>query len=184
MPLLRFYETCDIPITGIVTAAPVEGGDVIIVEPGCVLIGYCDTRTQYQGARQLAELFAAQGWDSRIETFAPRWVHMDVLIMALAEKLALVCTEAVSNGLLAWLRGRSVEVIDVTEAEAFSLALNVMPLGQDRILSSAGAGQVNRRLRSLGFDVLDPDLSMFARHGGGPHCLAQALRRERTRQKV
>jgi N-dimethylarginine dimethylaminohydrolase len=177
--VLRFYEGAGIPIVDIITAGAVEGGDVMIIEPGCVLIGYCEARTQLPGAMQLAEIFRAQGWEARIEPFPARYVHIDLLVVALAEKLAAVCTEVVSGGLLRWLKDRSFQVIDIPEPDAFALGANAMPLGDGRVLSSAGATHLNAGLRAHGIEVLAPDLSMFTLGGGGPHCLAQALRRER-----
>jgi arginine deiminase len=35
-------------------------------------------------------------------------------------------------------------------------------------------------MRSRGLEVIEVDLSMFTLGGGGPHCLSQALRRERV----
>jgi N-dimethylarginine dimethylaminohydrolase len=178
-PVLRFHEQAGIPLVDLITAGPVEGGDVMLVEPGCVLIGYCEERTQLPGATQLAEVFRSQGWEARIEPFPARYVHIDLLAVALAEKLAAVCTEVVSGGLLSWLSGRGFQIIDIPEPEAFALGANAMALGSGRVLSAARASRLNAALRAHGIDVFDPDLSMFTLGGGGPHCLAQALRRER-----
>lgn len=38
--------------------------------------------------------------------------------------------------------------------------------------------RLNEQMRSLGLEVLDPDLSMFTAGGGSAHCLAQALHRD------
>jgi N-dimethylarginine dimethylaminohydrolase len=177
--VLRFHEAAGIPIVDMVTAGAVEGGDVMIIEPGCVLIGYCEARTELPGASQLAEIFRAQGWEARVEPFPARYVHIDLLVVSLAEKLAAVCTEVVSGGLLRWLKGRGFQIIDIAEPDAFALGVNAMPLGDGRVLSSAGATHLNAALRAHGIEVFDPDLSMFTLGGGGPHCLAQALRRKR-----
>ncbi len=37
---------------------------------------------------------------------------------------------------------------------------------------------LNARLRARGFEVFDPDMSMFQLGGGGVHCLSQSLRRD------
>ena len=34
------------------------------------------------------------------------------------------------------------------------------------------------KMRAAGFEVYDPDMTMFTRAGGGVHCLAQPLRRD------
>jgi len=56
--------------------------------------------------------------------------------------------------------------------------VNAMSLGDDRVLSGAGAKALNEQLRARGLEVFDPDLSMFTLGGGGAHCLGQALHRE------
>ena len=66
-PAIRFYQETGIPIRGMVTAGSLEGGDVMIVEPGSVLIGSGETRTQETAARQLAGWFEEDGWEARVQ---------------------------------------------------------------------------------------------------------------------
>jgi N-dimethylarginine dimethylaminohydrolase len=178
--VIRFLQEREIPIRAMVTAAAVEGGDVMIVEPGCVLIGYCEARTQEAGARQLASFYEAEGWEARVQPFSARYVHIDVLVAVLSEKLAAVCEEAVPAGLIRWLREKGIEIIPIPEEQAFALGVNAMSLGDGQVLSGAGASTLNAGLRAHGLTVLEPELSMFTLGGGGAHCLAQALRRERV----
>jgi N-dimethylarginine dimethylaminohydrolase len=176
---IRFYAGRGIAIRGMITAASLEGGDVIIVEPGSVLIGFGESRTLEPAARQLGGWFEEDGWEVRLQPIPDRFVHIDVLVSVLAEKLAAVCTEALPSGAVEWLRGKGFELIEVSAEEAFTLGVNAISLGGDRVLSAAGAGELNEALRARGLTVHDPDLSMFTLGGGGAHCLAQALRRER-----
>jgi arginine deiminase len=177
--VIDFYRSADIPLASMITAAAVEGGDVMIIEPGCVLIGYSGERTEEPAAHQLAGVFEAQGWEARVQPFPGRYLHMDVLVATLSEKLVAACTEVAPAGLLKWLAAKAVDIIEIPEEEAFSLGVNAMPLSKDCVLSAAGATTANAGMRARGIEVLDPDLSMFTLGGGGPHCLAQALRRER-----
>ena len=177
--VIEFHRGAGIPIAGMITAAAVEGGDVMIVEPGCVLIGCTDVRTQEPGARQLARMFEDQGWEARVQSFPSRFVHIDVIVSVLGDKLAAVAAEVAPAGLLAWLRAKGIDLIEIPEQEAFTLGLNAMALGRDCVLSSDRAPTLNAGLRARGITVFDPELSAFTLGGGGPHCLAQALRRER-----
>ena len=179
-PVIRFYEESQIPIRGMITAGAIEGGDVTIVEPGVMLIGNGEERTQVQAARQLASWMQADGWEVRIEPIPGQFVHIDVLVSILAPKLAAVCVEAAPGGLVAWLRGKGFELLEVSTEDAFALGVNAISLGADRVLSAAASPRLNEQLRAHGLEVLDPDLSMFTAGGGGAHCLAQALRRDRT----
>jgi N-dimethylarginine dimethylaminohydrolase len=176
--VIRFYRSAGIPIAGMVTAGTLEGGDVLVVEPGVLVIGAGDERTQESAARQLAGWHEAEGWEVRIEPIPAQWVHIDVLVSVLAPKLAAVCVEAASGGLVAWLRAKGFEIVEVALADALTLGVNAISLGDERVLSTAASANLNADLRSRGLEVLDPDLEMFTLGGGGAHCLAQALRRD------
>ncbi len=178
-PVIRFYQDAGIPIWRMITAGAIEGGDVLIVEPGALLIGNGEERTEIGAARQLAGWLEAEGWEVRIEPIPSQFVHIDVLVSILAPKLAAVCVDAAPGGLVAWLRGRGFEILEIAVEQAFSLGVNAVSLGDDRVLSAAAAEDLNGQLRARGIDVLAPDLSMFTLGGGGAHCLGQALRRER-----
>jgi N-dimethylarginine dimethylaminohydrolase len=178
-PAIRFHQANDIPIRGMITAGSLEGGDVMIVEPGAVLIGCGESRTQEVAARQLAGWFDEDGWEARVQPFPERYVHIDVLFAVLAEKLAAACTEVLPASAVAWLRERGFDLIDVSAEQAFTLGVNAVSLGGERVISAAGAAELNDALRSRGLEVIELDLSMFTLGGGGPHCLGQALRRER-----
>ena len=178
-PVIRFYQGAGIPIWKMISAGAIEGGDVLIVEPGALLIGNGEERTEIAAARQLAGWMEAEGWEVRIEPIPSQFVHIDVLVSILAPKLAAVCVEAAPGGLIAWLRGRGFDILDIPVDQAFSLGVNAIALGDDRALSAAAAESLNEQLRARGIEVLAPDLSMFTLGGGGAHCLGQALRRER-----
>jgi len=176
-PVLRFYTDNQIPLRGMISAGSIEGGDVTIVEPGVLLIGNGEERTEVEAARQLAGWMEADGWEVRIEPIPGHFVHIDVLVSILAPKLAAVCVDSASGGLVKWLRAMDFEILEVSTEDAFRLGVNAISLGDERVISTAGSAKLNEQMRSLGLDVLDPDLSMFTLGGGGAHCLAQALRR-------
>ena len=163
-----------------ITAGALEGGDVMIVEPGAVLIGCGGTRTQDLAADQLAEWFREDGWEARVQPFPDRYVHIDVIVAVLAEKLAAVCPDVLPAAAVEWLRGKGFELLEVSEDQAFTLGANAISLGGERVISAAAAEELNAMMRSRGLEVIEVDLSMFTLGGGGPHCLSQALRRERV----
>jgi N-dimethylarginine dimethylaminohydrolase len=178
-PAIRFHQDAGIPIRAMITAGSLEGGDVMILEPGTVLIGSGETRTQEAAAEQLAAWFHEDGWEARVQPFPERYVHIDVLVAVLGEKLAAVCVEALPSAAVEWLRGRGFDLIEVSAEQAFTLGVNAISLGGDRVISATAAGELNDALRARGIDVIEVDLDMFTLGGGGAHCLAQALRRER-----
>lgn len=179
--VIGFYRQAGIRIESMITAAALEGGDVMILEPGRVLIGHCEERTQKPGALQLAGVFERQGWEALLETFPEDYVHIDVLVSVLAPKLAAVCVEVVSSELVQWLRSAGFELIEVSAEDAFGLGANAISLGDERVISAASATPLNEALRARGIEVIELELDSFTLGGGGAHCLAQALRRERVK---
>jgi arginine deiminase len=178
-PALRFHQEAGIPIRAMVTAGSLEGGDVMIIEPGTVLIGAGETRTQETAANQLAGWFREDGWEARIQPFPERYVHMDVLVAVLAEKLAAVSVEVLPAAAVDWLRGKGFDLIEVSEEQAFTLGVNGVSVGDERVISAPRATELNAALRARGIEVIEVELDMFTLGGGGAHCLGQALRRER-----
>jgi N-dimethylarginine dimethylaminohydrolase len=179
-PVIRFYRAAGIPVHEMITAGALEGGDVIVVEPGRMLIGNGEERTEIAAAEQLAGWMRRLGWEVRIEAIPSQFVHVDVLVSILAPKLAAVCTDVAGTGLVRWLEGAGFEILEVPVAEAFALGVNAISLGDDRALSAEFSKGLNEQLRARGIEVYDPDISMFTLGGGGAHCLGQALRRERV----
>ncbi|HEY3192403.1 MAG TPA: arginine deiminase family protein, partial [Solirubrobacterales bacterium] len=77
-----------------------------------------------------------------------------------------------------WLRAKGFELIEVSAEAAFTLGANAISLGAERVISAAGARDLNAAIAARGLEVIEIDLSMFTLGGGGAHCLSQALRRE------
>lgn len=177
-PAIQFYREQEIPIFGMVSAGTLEGGDVQLLKPGLALIGYSETRSNEGGAEQAAGWLRAEGWDVRTELIPEYFVHIDLLVCAVAPNVVAVSVDVASDGLQQWLRDRGYEIVPVSYRETVALGCNVVALGDETVLASSGSPELNARLRALGLTVLEPDLSMFTRVGGGTHCLCQPLRRD------
>ncbi|MCO4823959.1 arginine deiminase family protein [Amylibacter sp.] len=175
---IKFYQENDIPIWKFATAGHFEGGDFNIIEPGRVLIGYCGERSEQAGSEQVAEFVRAEGWEAIVAPISREFVHMDGLIVPLAEKLVVACVDAMEPWLVDIVKGWGIEIVDVDYSEAKNLGVNLVALGDNKVLSMIGATELNAKMRALGFEVYDPDMSMFTLGGGGVHCLSQALCRE------
>ncbi len=176
--VLRFYLSNEIPIYDLVSAGNFEGGDFNLIEPGAVLIGYTDHRSEERTARQVGGWMENEGWEVKYAPIDEFYVHIDIMVCMVAEKLAAVCLDTTPDDVLNWLRARNIEMIPVSFRDTMDLACNVVALGNDRVISTAAATSLNEKLRAIGFEVYDPDLSMFTNAGGGVHCMAQPLRRD------
>lgn len=175
---IKFYQETGIPIWNYASAGHFEGGDFNILEPGFVLIGYCGERSEREGSEQVAQMVRDEGWEAVTAPISREFVHMDGLVVPLASKLLVACTDAMETWLLDLLKARGFEFVDVPYGEAKDLGVNLVALGNDKVLSMKGSAKLNDRIRALGFEVFDPDMSMFTLGGGGVHCLSQALCRE------
>jgi N-dimethylarginine dimethylaminohydrolase len=88
--VLRFYLDNDIPIYDMVSAGNFEGGDFNMIEPGAVLVGYTGLRCEEVAARQVGGWFMDEGWDVKYAPIDGFYVHIDLMVCMLAEKLAAV----------------------------------------------------------------------------------------------
>lgn len=175
---IRTYEKLGIPIYDCVTAGLFEGGDFNVIEPGSVLIGCGGERTQDEAVQQLKGWFEAEGWEVKPTYFDPFYVHIDLMVVMLAEKLAAVCLECTAPDVVEWLKGKGIEIIPVPFQDTVTLGCNVMSLGGDRIIAPAHSRSLIGQLKARGFEVAEIDMSEISKTGGGIHCMAQALRRE------
>ncbi|MDH3694501.1 MAG: arginine deiminase family protein [Gammaproteobacteria bacterium] len=175
---LRFYLSNAIPIYDMVSAGNFEGGDFDIIEPGCVLIGYTGFRCEEQSAKQIGAWFEKEDWEIMYAPMDSFYVHIDLMVCMLAEKLAAVCLDTTEPKIVSWLKSKNIDIIPVSFRDTMNLGCNVMSLGNDRVLSTAESKDLNAQLRARGFEVYDPDMTQFTRAGGGVHCMAQPLRRD------
>ncbi len=175
---IRTYERLGIPIYDMVTAGTFEGGDFNVIEEGCVLIGCGGGRTQEEGARQVEGWFKKEGWETRLAFFDEYYVHIDLMVVPIAEKLTAVCLACTEPAVVAWLKAKGHEIIDVPFEDTINLGCNFMSLGRDRAIVPKSSRSLIAQLRAHGFEVAEVDMSEISKTGGGIHCMAQALRRE------
>ena len=177
---IETYQRLGIPIYDYVTAGTFEGGDFNVIEPGCVLIGWegDEGRSQEQAARQIKGWFEAEGWEVLLADIDPYYVHIDLMVVMLAPKLAAVCLECTDPTIVDWLRAKNIEIVPVPFRETMALGCNVVALGDDRVLLPAESTTLKAALKARGFTIYDPELSMITQGGGGVHCMCQALRRD------
>ena len=176
--VLRFYLEHEIPIYELVSAGNFEGGDFNMIEPGCVLIGYTGLRGEEVSARQVGGWMEAEGIEVRYAPIDEYYVHIDLMVCMLAEKLCAVCLDTTDPEIVDWLQAKKIEIVPVSFRETMTLGCNVVALGNDSVLSTTAAPELNAKLRALGMTVYDPDMSQFQLAGGGVHCMCQPLRRD------
>jgi N-dimethylarginine dimethylaminohydrolase len=179
---IQTYHELGIPIYDYVTAGFFEGGDFNLIEPGCVLIGWegKEGRTEKSAAQQVKGWFEDEGWEVFLADIDPFYVHIDLMVVMLAEKLAAVCLESTDDKIIAWLKSKKISIIPVPFKETIELGCNVVALGNDRVLLPKDSQTLKKALKAEGFTIYDPDVSMITQGGGGVHCMCQCLRRSDT----
>ena len=156
----------------------IEGGDIHIIRPGLLVIGYSGVRTTKEGAEQFAGWFREQGWEVRLESFAEHFLHLDVLFCMAADGLAVACIEVLGDEFAAWLKERGIKVVEASYREVMDMSCNLLALGRDRVISPRHSVRINAALRAEGLTVYEPDLDLFAAGGGSVHCMTMPLHRK------
>lgn len=176
---IETYANLGIPIFDYVTAGTFEGGDFNIIEPNTVLIGWegDEGRSQQGAALQLKCWFEAEGWEVMLADIDPFYVHIDLMVVMLAPKLAAVCLESTDVQVVEWLKSKQIEILSVPFKDTLDLGCNVVALGDERVLIPRHSTVLKEKIKALGLTVYDPDVSMITPGGGGVHCMCQALRR-------
>jgi N-dimethylarginine dimethylaminohydrolase len=175
---LEFYLAKEIPVFGIVTAGSIEGGDFMVLEPGLAVCGYSEDRSTEPAVEQMKAWFEKEGWEFKPYAFDPHFLHLDVQMGMIAEKLAAVCVEAVEPDFVTWLTSRGIRIIEVSYRDAMQMGCNVVALGQEKVIIPASNTRLVQACQAEGLTVLSPDVEMISNGGGSLHCMCQALRRD------
>jgi len=159
-----------------ITRGCVEGGDCYWIDENTLLIGN-GNRSTYAGFENAREILAEYGKRVFVIEFLSKWNHLDIIFSPVAEKLAVVCEDAVPDYFIGFLDALGWERIMVPGDYALKCEINLLALGDDRVLSFRG-NRLNEALRAHGLTVYDPEYSYFTAAGGGPHCSTFELERE------
>lgn len=160
-----------------ITRGAVEGGDCFWMDEETLVIGN-GNRSTYSGFEHAKEILADYGKRVFVVEFLSKWNHLDIIFQPVADKLALVCEDAVPDYFIGFLDALGWERIMLPGEYALKCEINVLALGDGKVLSWKG-NRVNEMLKARGLEVYDPWYSHFCAQGGGPHCSTFELERER-----
>jgi N-dimethylarginine dimethylaminohydrolase len=159
-----------------ITSGALEGGDCFWLDDNTLVIGN-GNRSTYSGFENAREILAEYGKRVFVVQFLARWNHLDIIFQPVADKLAVVCEDAVPDYFIGFLDALGWELIKVPGEYAFKAEINMLALGDDRVLSFRG-NRINEILKARGLEVFDPAFSSFTAQGGSVHCLSFELERE------
>ncbi len=147
-------------------AAPgtVDGGDVCEAG-GHFLIGL-SARTNEDGARQLAALFADIGYPSSVidNRGNRRLLHLKTGLSCLGDGRMLVTTDVPRTMALA-----PYELIEVPDTERY--AANALCIN-DRVMIAKGYPQTQAAIEACGYETIALEMSEFRKMDGGLSCLS------------
>jgi N-dimethylarginine dimethylaminohydrolase len=166
-----------VPMLGTIGEGSIEGGDVCLVRPGLVVIGYSGERTDRVGAEALARVFETRGWTAILTEFDRRFLHLDTQFTMLDERRAIARAEGLDADFLLELQALGISILPSRSDEVQKLGSNLFSLGAGRLLSPADNERVNAELEQLGYRVIRVEIDQFTRCGGGMHCLTMPLAR-------
>jgi N-dimethylarginine dimethylaminohydrolase len=153
-----------------------EGGDCFWLDENTLVVGN-GNRSTYAGFQNAREILTEYGKRVFVVEFLSKWNHLDMIFQPVADKLAVVCEDAVPDYFIGLLDALGWELIKVPAEYAVRTEINMLALGDDRVLSFRG-NRINKMLRAHGLEVLDPEFSFFTVFGSGPHCDSHELERE------
>jgi N-dimethylarginine dimethylaminohydrolase len=150
-----------------------EGGD-ILVHGDTVYIGLSDRTTS--------------GAVERLESFLPNYnivsmpirediLHLDCILNIISESEALIHQEGLIKEDVDHLASK-FELIDVTREEQITMGVNVLSIGNKKIISLPGNKAVNAKLRKRGYEVIEVEFDEIIKSGGSFRCCTLPLLRE------
>ena len=160
-----------------ITKGAMEGGDSFWLNEEILVIGN-GNRSTYSGFEDARRILAENGKRVYVIEFLSKWNHLDNNFGPLADKLAIVNIDAVPDYFIGMLDALGWELIKVSGEYGRTCEINVLALGEDRVLSFRG-NRLNDVMKAHGLKVYDPDYSIFIANGGGIHCSTFELERER-----
>ena len=163
-------------ILDVARETPFEGeGDALFSEDGLRLWAGFGPRTIESSHDALR---AEWGVDVvGLELIDPRFYHLDTCFAPLTGDYVMYFPPAFSADARLAIEAYypPERRITVEEADAVRFACNAVNIGQTIILNHVSKG-LRARLETLGFDVVETDLSEFLRAGGAAKCLVMKLR--------
>jgi len=174
---IETLEQLKVSMIGRVMYGSLEGGDCWYLDEHTLVIGI-GNRSTMEGIKEAEKIL--EPFDIKIIPiqFEAKWNHLDIIFSVVAPKTVMLCLEALPDDFLKYLRQEKYEIITIPGDVVFAGTINLLALGDEKVLSFKENKIGNEKLRALGLEVFDPSLSQFLMGGSGPHCLSFELIRD------
>ncbi len=172
----RRMEELGIPLIASVKEGYFEGGDFAFLREKTIALGMA-ARTDRTGAGEIQGALLKYGYRIFEVPLKERYLHLDMCFNLVTDNLAVACMQALPDEFKDFLKGLSIEVIDVPIEGIFAHSCNLQSLGKGRVISLKSNKAVNEALAKKGLTVIELDITEILKAGGGPHCMTFPLRR-------
>jgi len=174
---VKDLQRLNVPMIGRVMQGSLEGGDCWYLDKNTMLIG-TGNRTTMKGIKEAKKIL--EPFDIKVIPiqFEKKWNHLDMIFSVIADRTVMLCPEALPDDFLEYLKKEKYEIINISGKAVFDGTINLLALGNEKVLSFRENKLGNEKLRAVGLEVYDPSLSQFLMGGSGPHCLSFELIRE------
>ncbi|MGP7816480.1 dimethylarginine dimethylaminohydrolase family protein [Niallia sp. 01092] len=155
-----------------ITSGSIEGGDVIISE-NKVWVGLSE-RTSQEAIDELNILLPS--YEVIPLPLKKEILHLDCVFNVISPNTAIIYPNAFSEDALTLIR-KHYNLIEVDEAEQFSMGPNILSLEPGKMLSLPQNVRMNEQLRKAGFHVIEVDFSEIIKSGGSFRCCSLPILR-------
>ncbi|WP_455058032.1 dimethylarginine dimethylaminohydrolase family protein [Jutongia sp.] len=176
-----FYEKrlkeLGVPCIARCTSGCFEGGDFCFLDEHTLLMGVID-RTDPAGFESVKAQLDDLGYDMVPIKVDRKYLHIDIIINIIAKDTVIICPDLLPENIVNRFKRRGFNMIEITKEEVLEYAANIQGLGDGKVLSSTTNVKTNQRMRDLGLEVIEVDISEIVKGGGGIHCMTFPLVRE------
>jgi N-dimethylarginine dimethylaminohydrolase len=156
--------------------ALIEGGDVMVLKGGRLVLVGMNRHTNEAGFQNLSERLVPDG--GNVVRVPHRALHLDCCLAPLPRGGALVAPDLLAPQTLTLLGPHLGELVPLDRREAaLHLAANLLWLDQTQVVSSAAARKTNKLLRSMNYEVHELDFSALTCMWGSFRCVTCPIRR-------
>ncbi len=169
--------TAAMPNVAQLSTGTIEGGDVMLHD-GCVLVGLSE-ETSPEGVDALQAALALHRVDRDVVPirFATDGiVHLDDHFNIVSPGTALIHRAAFPPDQFSWF-GKRFDLIDVTDAEALAVQVNVLAIAPGVVVAAQGSDRIAGELSARGIEVITVDYSEVTRIPGSLRCTTLPLLR-------
>jgi N-dimethylarginine dimethylaminohydrolase len=156
-----------------------EGADALWLDPRTVLVGL-GARTNRAGSVQLREILRQQGVRALPVVMPSGVQHLLGILQIVGPDLVVLRREKAPRALVALLRRRGFEIIDVDESDEIRLrqGMNFVCISERKIIMASGAPQLRAQLEAGGIRIVaELEISQLCQAAGGIACATGIVRR-------